>query len=329
MNQSDSFESDIKMFEPLWGVWHVEDQIGEGSTGKVYRILRQERKIKLYSALKHLVIPNALQLKEAIDAMGQNQDDLGAYFEELLNHVVDEIRLMYQLSGSGHIVQYQDHLILKRQIEGEYPQWNIFIRMECLKPLSLHMSHCKMTVSDMLGMAIGVLKALEFCNRQGIIHRDVKEENIFIDEWHQYKLGDFGISKDIFAETRGQGVSGSPAYMAPEILKGEPYNGTQDTYALAMILYKLLNYGRLPHYPDYPQKITLRAKKEAYKLRQEGAPLPLPFNVQNALLTHAIMKALSYRPDERFSSPFLFRQSLEAVKNNMTYQQLQIVLEGV
>jgi serine/threonine-protein kinase len=104
-------------------------------------------------------------------------------------------------------------------------------------------------LADWLG---GVAGALDFIHRQGLLHRDVKPDNILFDEHGHAYLGDFGVAK-VLAEGGGSRtavtgtgmVLGTPYYLAPEIIQGQPCDGRADQYALAVMVYELVS-GRKP-----------------------------------------------------------------------------------
>lgn len=89
-----------------------------------------------------------------------------------------------------------------------------------------------------------ILKGIAYCHNKGVCHRDLKPENVLIDEHGEIKIIDFGFSAN--SKTMLNNYCGTPAYMAPEIIKKQPYNGAKaDIWSLGVILY-LMMVGTLP-----------------------------------------------------------------------------------
>lgn len=117
-------------------------------------------------------------------------------------------------------------------------------------------------------LASQVAAALDYAHGQGVLHHDVKPENIMlVDDWHYAKLSDFGIAerRDAGADADDGTIGGTPAYMAPERLRGEPADARSDLFSLGVVLYWLVT-GKLP-WPDIP---------DIRRLLRERQRLPRP-----------------------------------------------------
>jgi serine/threonine protein kinase len=98
-----------------------------------------------------------------------------------------------------------------------------------------------------------VAKGLAYAHRRDFVHRDIKPGNVLLDErWHA-KIADFGIARVLAqAATTGDSLIGTPAYVAPEIIAGEPVDGRADLYSLGCMLYEMAT-GELPFKGSFPE----------------------------------------------------------------------------
>lgn len=300
---------DIKKFEPLWDSWYIKDIIGEGGFGKVYKIERKEFGNTYVSALKHIKVPRSQSEVKSILADGMTEKEAEKYFENCTEDIVKEIVLMSKLKGNSNIVSYEDHKVIKT--EGKI-EWNIFIRMELLTGLVDYISKNTITKRDVIQLGIDMCRALETCQKFNIIHRDIKPENIFISATGQYKLGDFGIARQIEKTVSGLSKKGTFTYIAPEVYKGEPYGSTVDIYSLGIVMYRLLNNNRVPFMPAYPNPITHNDREIALVKRMSGQSFDKPVNADGRL-AEIVLKAAAYNPKERYESAATMRFFLENI----------------
>lgn len=205
-------------------------------------------------------------------------------------------------------MSYENHQVIEHR---DGIGWDILIQMELLTPLNKYIVSNTITQRDIIRLGIDLCNALELCQKFNIIHRDIKPENIFVSEVGNFKLGDFGISRTA-DRTSGMTKTGTEAYMAPEVYKGEPYHSTVDIYSLGLVLYRLLNGNRLPFFPPAPAPVKPEDRDNAVKKRFSGAPLPPPCHARGRL-GEIVLKACSYSPRDRYSSPGQMRQELEAI----------------
>ncbi len=307
--------ADIKQYEPLWGSWHVESPLGEGSFGKVYKIRKDEFSKTYYSAVKILSIPPSDAA--LLQARSEGMDDASArsYFHAFVTDIVQEIDLMSEFRGNSHIVSLEDHKVIERP--GEIG-WDILIRMELLTPLTAYVTEKPMEPDEIVKLGIHICRALELCSVKHTIHRDIKPDNIFVSQYGEFKLGDFGIARQIDRTVSGLSKKGTESYMAPEVFKGEEYGSSVDTYSLGIGMYRFLNKNRAPFLPAFPEPITPNAKDEALRRRMSGEPLP-PIEGIDPRLADIVHKACAFDRDGRYESAAVMREELEALAGGMSY----------
>lgn len=295
----------------VWPEWHEDCVLGEGSFGKVYRAKRVEYGRTFYSAIKVISVPKTQQEVKNARSQGMNDTEIHNYFQSLVDNLLNEITLMENLKGAKNIVGIDDYKIIER--EGEIG-WDIFIRMELLTAFDNFASNPQFSQKDVVRLGIDICTALETCEQNYIIHRDIKPDNIFVSRFGEYKLGDFGIARKLEATQANLSRKGTLNYMAPEIYKSEEYGASVDIYSLGLVLYTLLNNNRIAFLPPYPQPITYRDNEEALSRRLSGAPLEPPCNA-SASLGAAILKACAYHPEDRYTSATQFKNALIAEWN--------------
>ncbi|HSD27961.1 MAG TPA: protein kinase, partial [Vicinamibacteria bacterium] len=152
----------------------------------------------------------------------------------------------------------------------------------------------------------GVAEALDHAHGKGIVHRDVKPQNVLLDEAGRVYLADFGIAKMVESSgglTATGMITGTPQYMAPEQAMGGKIGPFTDVYALGIVAYEMFT-GGVPFTADTPVAIAM-------KHVQEPLPLPPPDKVPEPIL-RAILKCTAKKPEDRWSSAGAFVRALEA-----------------
>ena len=202
--------TDIKQYEPLWGAWQVESLIGEGSFGKVYKVSREEFGKTYYSAVKQISIPqNEADLRQ-IRGEGMDDASLRSYFHAFVADIIQEIDLMSEFRGNSNIVSFEDHKVIEKT---DRIGWDILIRMELLESLTEHVTEKPLSQDEVIKLGIHICKALELCALKNTIHRDIKPDNIFMSRYGDFKLGDFGIARQIERTNSGLSKKGTYTYL--------------------------------------------------------------------------------------------------------------------
>ena len=290
-----------------YGDWSIVQELGKGSFGTVYEIEKSEFGYVYRAALKVIHIPQGVTDVEQVRSLGMSENDITEYYQDIVTDCIREIVLMSQMQGHTNVVNYQAHEV-RRQENGV--GWDILIQMELLTPLNQYMASHAMTRKDVVILGISVCKALERCQKLGIIHRDIKPANIFVSDQGDFKLGDFGIARTAERTMSGMSRKGTYTYMAPEVYQGKTYNHRVDIYSLGLVLYRLLNNNREPFLPPYPQKIRYQDQEQAMIRRMRGDRLPPP-GEERGKLAEIVLKACSFDPKDRYASPKEMREALE------------------
>ena len=179
--------------------------------------------------------------------------------------------------------------------------------------------HGPLPIIETLRIAEQILRSLAEAHTKGLVHRDLKPDNIFIAkaEGHHapiVKVLDFGIAKVVAPdrrvdqfETQAGTVFGTPRYMSPEQAQGAPLDQRSDLYSVGALLYQMLT-GRAPFTDDDAVVVMAKHIQELPELPNKVVPeRHIPESLESV-----VMKAMAKAPDERFQSAAEFEAALEA-----------------
>ncbi len=150
-----------------------------------------------------------------------------------------------------------------------------------------------------------VAEALAYAHSVGIVHRDVKPQNVLVDGTGRVKVTDFGIAKSSeVTRTLTGTLIGTPSFMAPEVLGGEAVTPAADIYALGVVLYQMLT-GRVPFEAENPIAAAVRSQREDPRPPSELQPVP-------EWLDAVVLRALARDPAERYRRAAELAQDLRS-----------------
>jgi eukaryotic-like serine/threonine-protein kinase len=201
-----------------FGRYEIVAELGRGAVGVVYQA--RDPQIGRMVALKTILLPG-LDPKEE---------------EEYRQRFLVEAQAAGRLQHPGIVTIFD---------VGEDPEkHDPYIVLEYVAGQSLNqllLREKKLPLRTALQLAEEIADALDYAHTQGVVHRDIKPANILITEEGHAKIADFGIAKLNLAQFTLPGrVLGTPAYMAPEQLSGEPADGRSDLFSLGVLLYAMV-----------------------------------------------------------------------------------------
>ncbi|MBO0979769.1 Stk1 family PASTA domain-containing Ser/Thr kinase [Microbacterium sp. SD291] len=250
------------------GRYRVRARIARGGMATVYVAtdLRLERRIALKVMHAHLSDDSAFQ-----------------------SRFIQEARAAARLADP-HVVNVFD-----QGQDGELA----YLVMEYLPGITLRellREQRRLTIPQTITIMDAVLAGLSAAHRAGIVHRDVKPENVLLAEDGRIKIGDFGLARATTANTAtGQQLLGTIAYLAPELVTRGTADARSDIYALGIMLYEML-VGEQPYKGEQPMQIAFQHATESVprpSVRNPGVPEPL-----DELVLWATEKEPDERPDD-------------------------------
>ena len=283
----------------IWPKWHTVEPIGRGAFGEVYKIKREEFGETFYSAVKVIGIPNDKQEIQEFINDGQTSGSIRYYYQSIVKDLMNEIKVLEELKSAGNVVNIEEFEIQERE---EEIGWDVYIRMELLKSLNEYRCGRQMEWEEVEKLGLDLCKALEYCERRKIVHRDIKPSNIFVDDYGDFKLGDFGIARQMERTQSMMSQKGTQKYMAPEVWAGNQKSSYNvDIYSLGLVMYQLLNRNKMPFEPLDREYLTYQEKDEAFQKRLRGEEILPPVDAPEGL-GRIIVRACEADREKRYQS---------------------------
>lgn len=310
----------------IWPEWKIVGKIGKGAFGTVYKAERSGEGVRLESAIKVIEIPSDPSQLDVLHGEGMDKVSARSYLESIVNDFSQEIQVMVALKNAPNIVAIDDFAVEKK--EGTIG-WTILIRMELLTPLTRYLENKRMDEAEMIRLGRDMCEALRICAERDIIHRDIKPQNVFKDQYGGFKLGDFGIARKIEHTAAGMSQKGTFSYMAPEVFNGKSYDTRADICSLGVMLYFLANGAKLPFIAQSKNMADYKYRTEALNKRMRGEKLPPPSGVSPAF-ARIIMKACAYKPEDRYKDAASMEMELERLRlSEQTLKQDSETVDGI
>ncbi len=264
--------------------YEIIEELGKGGMGKVYRV--EDTELKQEIALK-LIKPEISADKKTIERFR------------------NELKIARNIRHKNVCGMYD-----LGEKEGAYFITMEYIRGEDLKNLIRKMG--QLSAGQAITIAKQVCDGLNEAHRLGVVHRDLKPQNIMIDTDGDVRIMDFGIARSLGAKgITGAGVMiGTPEYMSPEQVEGKEVDQRADIYSLGIILYEMVT-GRVPFEGDTPFTIGIKHKGEMPQNPKE-LNTQIPEDLSNV-----IMRCLEKEKEKRYQSASEVCSELENIESGI------------
>jgi predicted Ser/Thr protein kinase/Flp pilus assembly protein TadD len=279
MHKAPPSKEALRVGSVLGGRYEILQQLGEGGMGAVYKV--RDRELERVVAMK-VIRPE----------LAQTPDVLNRFKQELI------------------IARKVTHRNVSRIYDLAEADGVRFITMEFIEGRSLGnllQEKGKLAPTEAVGVIAQVCRALEAAHAEGVIHRDLKPQNIMLDAHDRVVVMDFGIARsvEIGSMTQTGVVLGTPAYMSPEQAKGEELDARSDLFTLGIIFYELLT-GASPYKAETALESLYKRTTEHVRPPSEVAPqIPKP-------LSDIAVRCLEIYKNKRYASAAEILNDLEA-----------------
>lgn len=256
----------------VWGSLTLLEQVGRGSFGDVYRAwdgrLDREVALKLIRRSASPIHPESVTVREG--------------------------RLLARVTHPNVVTVHGADIV-----NSEVGVWMEFIRGRTLETCLRDQG--PLSATDAASIGVALCRALGAVHSAGLVHRDVKAQNVMRQDDGRIVLMDFGAGQ--LAEGAGAGFAGTPLYVAPELLEGSAATPRSDVYSLGVLLYHLMT-------GEYPvDGNSVSDVRDAHR-RQERAPLRTVRPSVPGRFARVVERALSADPAKRFSTAEEFEAAL-------------------
>ena len=195
-----------------------------------------------------------------------------------------------------------------------------YIRGKTLKQL-IHLRGA-LQIDEAVGIMKQLVSATHEAHKRGIIHRDIKPQNVLVKDDGTIKMVDFGIAlaHDALQLTQSDSVMGSVHYLAPELAKGEQASTQSDIYALGIVFFELLS-GQVPFTAEQPVQVALKHIREQMP-SIKSMIVDVPQSVENIIL-----KASAKKKEYRYKSALEMHQDLSTCLSAVRKNEEKITFE--
>ena len=277
----------IKIGDRIDGRYRIVSRIASGGMADVY-----EASDLIYRRIVSIKVMKEELLKDPVNLARFNNETAAA---ASLNH--PNIVKVY---GRGYVY-------------GRPYMANEYIKGQTLRD-KLNFS-ISLSLLDACGVMLQLTSGIDYIHRHGIIHRDIKPDNLFYLSDGSIKISDFGIAAPIGTRSGDDAIQGTIYYCAPEVLTGAPASIANDIYSMGVVFYECLT-GQVPFDGASLEEVAIKQLKKRFPEPSKLVP-GLPKSIERIIIT-----ACRKRPEERYLTASAMHEDIvEAMKDKGSFKK--------
>ena len=277
----------IKIGDRIDGRYRIVSRIASGGMADVY-----EASDLIYRRIVSIKVMKEELLKDPVNLARFNNETAAA---ASLNH--PNIVKVY---GRGYV-------------DGRPYMANEYIKGQTLRD-KLNFS-ISLSLLDACGVMLQLTSGIDYSHRHGIIHRDIKPDNLFYLSDGSIKISDFGIAAPIGTRSGDDAIQGTIYYCAPEVLTGAPASIANDIYSMGVVFYECLT-GQVPFDGASLEEVAIKQLKKRFPEPSKLVP-GLPKSIERIIIT-----ACRKRPEERYLTASAMHEDIvEAMKDKGSFKK--------
>lgn len=277
----------IKIGDRIDGRYRIVSRIASGGMADVY-----EASDLIYRRIVSIKVMKEELLKDPVNLARFNNETAAA---ASLNH--PNIVKVY---GRGYV-------------DGRPYMANEYIKGQTLRD-KLNFS-ISLSLLDACGVLLQLTSGIDYIHRHGIIHRDIKPDNLFYLSDGSIKISDFGIAAPIGTRSGDDAIQGTIYYCAPEVLTGAPASIANDIYSMGVVFYECLT-GQVPFDGASLEEVAIKQLKKRFPEPSKLVP-GLPKSIERIIIT-----ACRKRPEERYLTASAMHEDIvEAMKDKGSFKK--------
>ena len=301
-----------KKYEDRLGLWRFGDFIRTENSEYVYELILNSAHEERKSSIKAVSIPESEEEIKILQVEGLDHEGILAYLESVVDKYREEFSMIRKLEFCENIVKFFSQDVIKAG-DG----WDILTKQELVTPIKA-LYNVRIGFPDVktvLQIGLSISTALESCESIGISHNNVNLDSIYRDSQGVFKLGNFALAKYVSRMSKSFVSDRSTMFIAPETELMSKAGIQADIFSLGMVMYSLLNDGRLPYEPSISDSPSLlqSAIDSAYRARlssKDYYPAPTKCSPQ---VSGIIITACHPVVSKRYRNASEMKKAIEAV----------------